>query len=226
MAEANSRPPAHLDARGLCRDNRIRRPAADSHRPGLNPHGGVPGCLRILSAGRQGKIRLGGRPRPIHRLQVRPCSRDHRTSNRRVPRRRDVRSAPEHLQPPRCRCPLPVPGLQTDRSYEYRKRSAGRDARPGDTFRKLRESGFIGLRRPRLRGRMVGQRHADCGIRPFPGYVPRRQECPRERDEVKTSLRRRGNPQAPGHQHVAGRYAGKASRSGVIVRRQIPSHSR
>ena len=72
--------------------------------------------------------------------------------------------------------PAPVPGLQTDRSYEYRKRSAGAEMPgPGTPFEKLRESGFRGVRRPRLRGGMAGQRHEDCGIRPFPGHVPRRQ---------------------------------------------------
>jgi alkanesulfonate monooxygenase SsuD/methylene tetrahydromethanopterin reductase-like flavin-dependent oxidoreductase (luciferase family) len=40
--------------------------------------------------------------------------------------------------------PAPVPGLQTDRSYEYRKRSAGAEMPgPGTPFEKLRESGFI-----------------------------------------------------------------------------------
>jgi alkanesulfonate monooxygenase SsuD/methylene tetrahydromethanopterin reductase-like flavin-dependent oxidoreductase (luciferase family) len=40
--------------------------------------------------------------------------------------------------------PAPVPGLQTDRSYEYRKRSSGAEMPgPGTPFEKLRETGFI-----------------------------------------------------------------------------------
>ena len=40
--------------------------------------------------------------------------------------------------------PAPVPGLQTDRSYEYRKRSAGAEMPgPGTPFEKLRESGYV-----------------------------------------------------------------------------------
>jgi alkanesulfonate monooxygenase SsuD/methylene tetrahydromethanopterin reductase-like flavin-dependent oxidoreductase (luciferase family) len=40
--------------------------------------------------------------------------------------------------------PAPVPGLQTDRSFDYRKRSRGAEMPgPGTPFEKLRESGFI-----------------------------------------------------------------------------------
>ena len=40
--------------------------------------------------------------------------------------------------------PAPVPGLQTDRSYQYRKRSSGAEMPgPGTPFEKLRETGFI-----------------------------------------------------------------------------------
>lgn len=40
--------------------------------------------------------------------------------------------------------PAPVPGLQTDRSYDYRKRSKGAEMPgPGTPFEKLRESGYI-----------------------------------------------------------------------------------
>jgi len=40
--------------------------------------------------------------------------------------------------------PAPVPGLQTDRSYDYRKRSKGAEMPgPGTPFEKLRETGFI-----------------------------------------------------------------------------------
>ena len=40
--------------------------------------------------------------------------------------------------------PAPVPGLQTDRSFDYRKRHKGPEMpAPGTPFDKLRESGFI-----------------------------------------------------------------------------------
>ena len=40
--------------------------------------------------------------------------------------------------------PAPVPGLQTDWSYDYRKRSKGAEMPgPGTLFEKLREYGFI-----------------------------------------------------------------------------------
>ena len=40
--------------------------------------------------------------------------------------------------------PAPVPGIQTDRSFDYRKRSKGAEMPgPGTPFEKLRESGFI-----------------------------------------------------------------------------------
>ncbi len=40
--------------------------------------------------------------------------------------------------------PAPVPGLQTDRSFDYRKRSRGAEMpAPGTPFEKLRETGFI-----------------------------------------------------------------------------------
>ena len=40
--------------------------------------------------------------------------------------------------------PAPVPGLQTDRSYDYRKRSKGAEMPgPGTPFEKLRETGFV-----------------------------------------------------------------------------------
>jgi alkanesulfonate monooxygenase SsuD/methylene tetrahydromethanopterin reductase-like flavin-dependent oxidoreductase (luciferase family) len=40
--------------------------------------------------------------------------------------------------------PAAVPGIQTDRSFDYRKRSRGAEMPPpGTPFEKLRESGFI-----------------------------------------------------------------------------------
>jgi hypothetical protein len=40
--------------------------------------------------------------------------------------------------------PAAVPGIQTDRSFDYRKRSRGPEMpAPGTPFEKLRESGFI-----------------------------------------------------------------------------------
>jgi hypothetical protein len=40
--------------------------------------------------------------------------------------------------------PAAVPGIQTDRSFDYRKRSRGAEMpAPGTPFEKLRESGFI-----------------------------------------------------------------------------------
>jgi hypothetical protein len=40
--------------------------------------------------------------------------------------------------------PAPVPGIQTDRSFDYRKRSRGAELpAPGTPFEKLRETGFI-----------------------------------------------------------------------------------
>ena len=40
--------------------------------------------------------------------------------------------------------PAPLPGVQTDRSFDYRKRSKGAEMPgPGTPFEKLRETGFI-----------------------------------------------------------------------------------
>ena len=73
--------------------------------------------------------------------------------------------------------PAAVPGIQTDRSFDYRKRSRGAEMpAPGTPFEKLRETGFIVCGDPDYVSRMAGAGHADRRVWPLPGDVPGRQQ--------------------------------------------------
>ena len=85
--------------------------------------------------------------------------------------------------------PAPLPGVQTDRSFDYRKRSKGAEnASAGDAVREAAGVGLHRVRRPGLRGGVASQRHGDGGVRPLPGDVPVRQAEARARHEVQEAV--------------------------------------
>ena len=101
--------------------------------------------------------------------------------------------------------PAPVPGIQTDRSFDYRKRHKGPEMPvPGTPFDRLRGERLHSLRRPGLRCRVVGQGHGNCWLRQLPRHVPCGQERAPQRDELGKTVRREGHASASPHQPTIG----------------------